>query len=243
MNCINIAVLDDLATIRESVVRNIRHFMFPQNYEFKIREFASAEEYLESEAWKKTDLLFLDIELPNMNGVELSKQLAQLNEAIKIVFLTSYEHYMKNAFGLNVLYYLMKDDIAGEVNVALNAFIDLYAYQRKTMMTFRTDKNDFIIAQSQVIMLYVENRNVYVVTQRQKIKLSVKSLKSFLDELDPSIFIQPNSGCIVNMNFIRLFKGQEIIVDQYEETIIVARRKVKLLLDDYLAFLARGNRI
>ncbi len=54
------------------------------------------------------DLAFLDIEVPDLNGIELAKILLDINENIKIVFVTGYEHYALQAFGVDAIGYLVK---------------------------------------------------------------------------------------------------------------------------------------
>lgn len=61
--------------------------------------------------WVKThptDVAFLDIEMPKMNGIEFAEKLKKLNRKICVVFVTAYDQYMLNAFGVRAAGYLLK---------------------------------------------------------------------------------------------------------------------------------------
>lgn len=65
------------------------------------------------EAWleieqKLPDVIFVDIEMPKMSGLELAARVNRLPQSVSVVFVTAYSHYALDAFGLNVIHYLTK---------------------------------------------------------------------------------------------------------------------------------------
>jgi FixJ family two-component response regulator len=79
-----ISIVDDDDTVRaatESLVRSLG---------FEARTFASAESFLQSSALSKTRCLILDVQMPNMSGIELQDRLSQLGFEIPIIFMTAY---------------------------------------------------------------------------------------------------------------------------------------------------------
>ena len=79
-----ISIVDDDETVRaatESLVRSLG---------FATRIFSSAESFLHSSSVSKTQCLILDVQLPNMSGVELQDQLSRLGFDIPIIFMTAY---------------------------------------------------------------------------------------------------------------------------------------------------------
>jgi FixJ family two-component response regulator len=79
-----ISIVDDDDTVRvatESLVRSLG---------FETRTFASAESFLQSSSLSKTQCLILDVQMPNMSGIELQDHLSQLGFEIPIIFITAY---------------------------------------------------------------------------------------------------------------------------------------------------------
>ena len=72
------------------------------------RSFQDPHEALENIKALNPDVVFLDIEMPGFNGVELAKKIAGFDPNIQIVFVTAYEQYALKAFEVSAVHYLLK---------------------------------------------------------------------------------------------------------------------------------------
>jgi FixJ family two-component response regulator len=79
-----VVVVDDDESVRESLPDLLRQFGYT------VQVFASAEEYLASDALAKTDCLILDVSMPGMSGPELQAELTRRGSSIGIVFITAH---------------------------------------------------------------------------------------------------------------------------------------------------------
>ncbi len=79
-----ISVVDDDDSVRES----LRGFM--RSVGFRVRAFASAEEFLHSDHLPQTDCLILDVRMPGMSGLELQRRLVASGSTIPVVFITAH---------------------------------------------------------------------------------------------------------------------------------------------------------
>lgn len=73
-----------------------------------VGEFYNGNKFLKSLSKLKPDVVFLDIEMPGINGIEIAEKVEDFNENIQIVFLTSYEKYAMEAFKVNTINYILK---------------------------------------------------------------------------------------------------------------------------------------
>lgn len=85
-----------------------------------VGKFSEALEALKFLKDNKVDAVFLDIEMPNMNGIELASRILDLQKNCSIVFVTAYNQYAVEAFGLNALDYLLKPVSAIRLGETLN---------------------------------------------------------------------------------------------------------------------------
>ena len=98
----NIAVCDDDKNIRELIGSKVKK----QYEKANIVYFTSGEEVL---LWNETiDIIFLDIQMPGRNGMEIARQLRKKDENIIIIFVTAIEEYVYQAFDVAALHYIVK---------------------------------------------------------------------------------------------------------------------------------------
>ena len=103
------ALVDDETRDAEYLASLIREWAGKRGEELSIRIYPSAEAFLFAyEEDQRLSLLFLDIEMPGLNGVELAKRVRRENREVKIVFVTGYSDYILEGYDVAALHYLMK---------------------------------------------------------------------------------------------------------------------------------------
>lgn len=104
-----IAICDDSAPDREYLLNLVKRWAKNCGHQVQISLFTSAEHFLFSyEEEKDFDILLLDIEMGDMDGVTMAKKLRQENHAIQIIFITGYSDYIAEGYEVAALHYLMK---------------------------------------------------------------------------------------------------------------------------------------
>ena len=99
-----IAVVDDDPSVRSATVDLLA------SVGFACEAFEAAEDYLQSDAAKRTACLILDVRMPGLNGLELQRLMADQGRAVPIIFITSYpnERVRRRAIGAGAICYLSK---------------------------------------------------------------------------------------------------------------------------------------
>ncbi|MDE7251149.1 MAG: response regulator, partial [Lachnospiraceae bacterium] len=98
----NIAVVDDEKVIREQISRLIRK----QNPGCSIMSYESGNELLES--GERFDMVFLDIQMDGLNGIETAEKLKRCKEDTIVIFITGIREYVFDAFDVAAFHYLLK---------------------------------------------------------------------------------------------------------------------------------------
>ena len=95
---IKIAIVDDEEQTREQILRTLKENIQEQ-YEVEIKLYASGESFFEEiQKGESTDILFTDIQMQQLDGVELGKLVRRLCLDMYIVFITSYEEYAAESY-------------------------------------------------------------------------------------------------------------------------------------------------
>ena len=104
-----IAICDDSGADRQYISALVTGWAESTGHTVQISAFASAESFLFHYAEKSDfDILLLDIEMGDMDGVAMAKQLRKENDTVQIIFITGYSDYISEGYEVAALHYLMK---------------------------------------------------------------------------------------------------------------------------------------
>lgn len=104
-----IAICDDEQNQIEYITSIVASWSDHEGHSCEIRTFASAEAFLfEYEEDKTYDILLLDVEMKNMNGIELAKRIRKDNNRAEIIFITSHFEFVGEGYEVDALHYLIK---------------------------------------------------------------------------------------------------------------------------------------
>ncbi len=164
---------------------------------------------------KEACLLFLDIEMPYITGIEF---LQQHSHAPKVIFTTAYEKYAIKGYELDVLDYLLKPISFDRFLKAANKAFDYFQPADTGTAEYIFVKTDNKLEKINFDdILFVEAMENYTGIYLLDKKLTVLgTLKSMLDALPSKKFIQPHKSYIVNISAIRSVEGSIFNIGPYQ---------------------------
>ena len=201
-----ILICDDDTLIIEQLQKYIESY-FESNH-LKCPElvsFTSGESLLADKNEK--DIVFLDIEMPGMNGIFVGNELKKANKNVIIFVVTSYSEYLDEAMRFHVFRYLSKP----------------------------LDKQRSFPA-SQIIAIEAQGRKVIVHTARQDFD-SIHNMDYWLEQLPKNSFFQTHRSFIVNFEHIVDFDHSTIHLSNQQITAYLTRRKYSSFKNAYLLYL------
>lgn len=170
------------------------------------------------------DILFLDIELGALNGIDVAKEIRKKHNNTVILVVTAYHQYLDDAMDIQVTRYIDKPATQKHVFSALDKALSVI---KESVITLHIKDSQVIrLKISDIIYAEAKLKGVFVYTKdtEYRIKEPMKQLRTLLTA---SCFAVPHSSYIVNMNYIRDFQRNEItLAEPYEDTrISIATRK------------------
>lgn len=163
------------------------------------------------------DLIFLDIEMPYLSGIEL---LSGLTNPPKVIIVTAYEQYALRGYELDVVDYLLKPVSFERFMKAVNKVYDWYVKVKQddsqptsifVKTTQKYEKVDF------ADILFVEALDNYIAIQTVRKKLVThSSLSSFQNNLPRDKFVQIHKSFVVNVDKVTSLEGNLLGIDNYK---------------------------
>jgi len=164
------------------------------------------------------DLLFLDINMPSISGIEFLKAIP--NQPY-VIFTTAYREFAVDAFDLNALDYLVKPISTGRFLKAINKFLSMEQTQltkQKDIIHIKADKKNYNIPADSI--LYIEGVDNYIkIKTTTNSLICYESLTSMEKELPVGIFIRIHRSFIVNINQMDHYTSSYIKLDDRKFTI------------------------
>ena len=225
----HIGVCDDEIHILEMLRNMIRDYCERNALEAEIHLFSSGAELLSLA--QNLDLLFLDIEMPEIDGIEAGKLFRKKNQHCKIVMATCREDRIKEAFYLEAYRFLSKPFDPSEFEEAMRDFERSMAGYRQIELWEARQR--VLVRQRQII--YVQTFDSYTeFIVGNRLMRSEKSLQDLEEELDPELFFRVNKKYLVNFRYIDSYCKGELTI--YGQTMTVSRRKKREFEQRYREF-------
>lgn len=248
---ISVIIADDEALSREAL-----EIYLSKRPEFALlKSCRDGAEALEEIQKLDPDFALLDIEMPEVNGIEVARQLANS----PVVFITAYEHYAVKAFEENAIDYVLKPVKKERFDKMLDRVIDRYdqnelkADHHKILTKLLKDEEKYLkkIATKRkgIITFIAVNSIVYVESEGSFTKLHLTdhfevcnfSIKQLEKALDPSQFVRVQKSFIINIDHIKsmesYFHGEYLISMSNEQTVKLSRgykQNLDRILKQYL---------
>lgn len=195
--------------------------------------FSDGESLLNDSGEK--DIIFLDIEMPGMNGIYVGKELKKVNNKSIIFIVTSYSEYLDDAMRFHVFRYLSKPLDTQRFYRNMKDAIDLY----NTMtikIPIETKQGVHTLPSSSIIAIEALDRKVIVHTTHCDLE-SIHTMQYWLDFLPKNSFFQTHRSFIVNFEHISDFDHTLVHMNHNQFHAYLTKRKYSSFKKEYLLYL------
>ncbi|RED45229.1 LytTR family two component transcriptional regulator [Winogradskyella eximia] len=191
------------------------------------KKCSSAIEAMEYIKTNPVDLLFLDIQMPDLTGIEFSKMLPK---ETRVIFTTAFDQYALEGFKVEALDYLLKPFDYAEFLAAANKANTWFELVKGKKQSILSEEKEFLFVKSEykqlriklADVLYFEGLKDYIkiwLKDNPKPILTLMSLKSLEEELPETQFMRVHRSFIVALNNIDVIERSQIIINEQRITV------------------------
>lgn len=201
-------IVDDEPRAIELLKGYLEHF---KTVELKatFRNAMKAFNYLQNEP---IDLIFLDINMPDLTGISLSKM---IDPSIKVVFTTAYSEYAVESYEVKAVDYLLKPISLDRFSKAISKVIGKTEHQPddKKTLSVKSGTKWHLLSLEQLLFLKKEGNYIAYHTSKKQI-LARQSIAEALADL-PEYFVQCHKSYIINKNRVETYDREEIQIQDH----------------------------
>jgi len=204
---INIIVCDDERAEIDYLSSLVRDWAVARGVDARLFGFESAESFLFAyEADKTADILLLDVQMKEMNGVTLAKRLRATNKEIQIIFVTGYMEYITDGYDVEALHYLLKPATGEKLAAVLDRAASKLMNNERVLLINRAGESARIPLYE---VRYIEVLRNYVTIYADEEYTLKKTLGELEKELDENFF-RAGRSYIINLRYIRKVVKTEV---------------------------------
>lgn len=208
-----IAVVEDEMNQYEYVKKRLTEWSEQSGESITVTHVTCAEEYLISYNQPDTfDVLFLDVYMKQMNGMELAKEIRKYDREVQMVFLTGVSDYVFEGYEIGAVRYLLKPVEQGKLAETMAVCLEKMKQRSDDYISFKYQGETLRLLRSDICYVEVFGHYLRMVTKSAVYEWK-DSLQSMRSKLDSDRFAEANRSTIVNLEYVNKITREECFLE------------------------------
>lgn len=210
---IRVAICDDEKITGEAIYKKVESFFAENRILFQAVLFDNSKSFgYEIDEDIFFDMILLDIEMPELSGMELAKRIRKKLPDVIIIFVTSYEKYVYDVFSLEAFRFIPKDQIEQRLSGALLDAVNKWKHEEGKFYLIENGRGIEKIPLKHIVRIWREGKYAVISKENGESTKVRKTLMQVYDELPKEDFEWIDRGCICNLSQIRRIDGENIVL-------------------------------
>ena len=234
---IKIAVVEDEVDMSNILVEYIKKFFEENELDVKVTVFNNAFRFLDAYNFN-FDLIFMDINMPSLDGISASKKIREIDAKVMLIFVTSLAQYAIKGYEVNAFDFIVKPITYYNFALKLNRALDsLSKDDTKTIVINSKTSIKKIKVRKICYIEVIEHKLIFHTTDGDFV--SYGTLKTYQELLKDEHFCLCNQCYFVNLKYVTEVKNNVVIVNKHE--LQISRPKRKEFIQSLNLFLSSGG--
>jgi DNA-binding LytR/AlgR family response regulator len=233
----NIAVCDDDGAVLKAVADCISHYCETNRFLADVRSFQSGEELLDAFSREPFDLVFLDVYMSGLTGVETARKIRETDPVCILVFMTVSDEFALDAYSVDGIAYLRKPVIEQDVLRVLGKCVGVFLKNSRFITVPRGRRDEIRLPLAGIRFVEVFNKEVVFHADAETISTMRMSLDEAELALDGSPFLRCHRSFIVNMNYVESIRNGTFLMKNGSSVPIGKGRyaEIRSMFSDFIA--------
>lgn len=233
---IKIAIVEDEEKSVLILQKHIERFSKKTGYQFSNLWFRNGLNFIDD--YKPNyDIVFMDIKMPHLDGMEVSKKLRELDKNVALIFITNMMQYAIKGYEVNALDFMLKPVKYYDFEMKLNKAIEYVKKHKNDTIVIDMGDITKVVQVSDILYIEVMNHKLIYHTEDGEYE-TYGQLKKIESDLRSKNFSRCNNCYLVNLRHIKEVYPSYLVVGKHE--IQISRRRKKTLMEELTNYLGSG---
>lgn len=223
---LSVAIAEDEAAAREQLQMYLEQWQTESGRQIQVSCFESGTQLLQNLP-EELQLVFLDIQMPGLNGMETARSLRQKMPDVELVFITSLTGYALESYDVAALDYLVKPVSYPRLCRSIERASRRITRREENILTVKNNDGVFRIPVKDLLYVEVFSHRLVLHTTDQELSYSGGTLAALEKRLGENFF-RCHSSFLLNLEQVTQLDGNEVVLGQHRIPVSKYRRKALL---------------
>ena len=232
-----VAVVDDEKNCRDLLCAHLRKSSEETGEPIEILVFSNGVDFA-SDYKANCDVIFLDVEMPLMDGLATAKKIREFDGEVSIIFVTNYSQYAINGYEVNAVDYVMKP---------LSYFVFCAKFKKALNLSQRKAEKEIVISRENSIVRTSVNKIYYLTSDKNYVVYHTAdgeykergTMTHTRDKFTGLNFANCTAGCLVNLAYVTKVTQHEVHLK--DVVLPLSRPQKKEFTKKYIDYLSKGT--
>jgi DNA-binding LytR/AlgR family response regulator len=229
-----VAIVEDNPQASQILSQMLEHYSQENNVTFDIELHPDGMEFINT-FHSQYDLVFLDIEMPFMNGMDAAKELRKVDKNTLLVFVTNLAQFAVDGYEVQAFDFIIKPVKYANFKMKLTRIVnELQHRKQEGSILIQTRTMTRKVPTAEILYLEVQNHDVVFHLVDEQIQLRA-SLSAWEEKLEPYHFARCNSYTLVNLKHVTSVEGDVLMI--HNEKLRFSRNKRTAFLNTFAQYI------
>lgn len=223
---LNIAIIDDDVSCINLIKTYIQRFEKEENFQIEVSEFLNGL-MLIADYKPVYDIIFLDVEMPHMNGIEVAEYIRKSDPHAIIIFVTNMSQYAIKGYEVDAFDYIIKPMNYLSMSSKLQSAIKSLITKEEMSIIIPGEDGDRHIKAGEIIYIEVKDHWLFIYTKDNTYKM-LGTLKEMEEQLEDYNFVCCYRCYLINLKYVTRMSSEFVILDNKVELKISRGKRKKV---------------
>ncbi len=208
---LKIALVEDDQHFADETVKYIQEYGKEKNINFEVTHYKDGVAFLNNYA-NQFNLVFMDIDMPKMSGMQVASELRKIDSKLTLVFLTNLSQYAIKGYEVNALDFILKPINYNTFKIKLDRIVERFENEDDSTYVINGQDESYVAHLSEIVFIETEKHYLLYHLSNGKTLRERNKMQNISSSFNGKSFAFSTRSILINLSFVESFKANEISV-------------------------------